>query len=328
MSPSSTTVGDARPSFQNGGRAQSFAKRLRAGDEIAYTLTFLCAFAVILVTGLLVFELYGHSALTRQKFGWSFLVTSTWDPVQGQFGALPFIYGTAATSTLAMIISIPLGVGAAIFLAELAPPGISSGLTFLIELLAAVPSVIIGLLGVFVMIPILRTIEPGLRAVLGWTHLFDGPFYGVSIFAAGVVLSIMILPFIISISREVILAVPNDQREGALALGATRWESTWDVVVPFARKGIAGSIFLALARSLGETMAVTMVVGNDPKIGHSLFAPGYSIAAVIANEFTEATGDLYQSALIELGLVLFGVTIVINAAARLLVLTTTKKGMS
>lgn len=327
MSAPSTTAASAR-FLPSGGRVRSFIRRLRAGDEIAYGVTFLCAFAVIAITALLVFELYRSSALTRHKFGWPFLVTSTWDPVTGQFGALPFIYGTAVTSALAMIIGIPLGVGAAIFLAELAPPRLSSALTFLIELLAAVPSVIIGLLGVFVMIPALRTVEPELRAVLGWTHLFEGPFYGVSIFSAGVVLAIMILPFIISISREVILAVPNDQREGALALGATRWETTWNVVVPFARKGIAGSIFLALARSLGETMAVTMVVGNDPKIASSLFAPGYSIAAVIANEFTEATGDLYQSALIELGLVLFGVTIVINAAARLLVATTGRRAMS
>jgi phosphate transport system permease protein len=227
-----------------------------------------------------------------------------------------------------MIIGIPLGVGAAIFLAELAPPRISAALTFLIELLAAVPSVIIGLLGVFVAIPILRQIEPAIQSVLGWSPLFSGPFYGVSLFTAGVVLAIMILPFIISISREVILGVPLDQREGALALGATRWETTWDVVVPYARKGIAGSIFLALARAMGETMAVTMVIGNDPKIAHSLLAPGYSIAAVIANEFTEATGDLYKGALIELALVLFGVTIIINGAARLLVVGTQGKGTS
>jgi phosphate transport system permease protein len=182
------------------------------------------------------------------------------------------------------------------------------------------------LLGVFVLIPILRTVEPSIRAVLGWTPLFQGPFYGVSVFSAGVVLAIMIVPFIISISREIILSVPGDQREAALALGATRWETTWDVVVPYARKGIMGSIFLALARALGETMAVTMVIGNDPKIKASLFAPGYSIAAVIANEFTEATGDLYTGALIELGLVLFGLTILINAVARLLVVSTTSQG--
>ncbi len=310
------------------GRARSLGQRLRNGDEIAYTITFLCAFAVIAITALLVFELYRNSEPSRLKFGWSFLWTKTWDPVAGQFGALPFIYGTVVTSALAMIIAIPLGVGAAMFLAELAPPGISSALTFLIELLAAVPSVIIGFLGFFVLLPALLRAEPYIRSVLGWTPLFSGPFYGVSLFSAGVVLSVMIVPFIIAISREVILSVPSDQREGALALGATRWETTWDVVVPFARKGIVGSIFLALARSLGETMAVTMVVGNDPKISASLFAPGYSIAAVIANEFAEATGDLYQGALIELGLVLFALTIIINGAARILVASTTKKGTS
>ena len=307
-----TSAGPARP-------ARSFVRRLRSGDEIAYLITFAAAGAILLVTALLVFELYVNSSLSRSMFGWSFLVTQTWDPVAGKFGALPFIYGTLVTSALALFIGIPLGVGAAIFLAELAPPAISDALTFLIELLAAVPSVIYGLLGIFVLVPILRTVEPAIRAVLGWTPLFRGPFYGVSLFSAGVVLAVMIIPFIISISREVILAVPGDQREAALALGATRWESTWDVVVPYARKGIAGSIFLALARSLGETMAVTMVIGNDPKIKASLFAPGYSIAAVIANEFTEATGQLYTNALIELGLVLFGLTIVINAMARILV---------
>jgi phosphate transport system permease protein len=310
-STSVTSAGPARP-------AQNFWGRLRGGDEIAYLITFIAAASILLVTTLLVFELYVNSHLSRAKFGWSFLTTSTWDPVADQFGALPFIYGTAVTSFLALLIGIPLGVGAAIFLAELSPPKISDALTFLIELLAAVPSVIYGLLGIFVLVPILRLVEPYLRAVLGWTPLFSGPFYGVSLFSAGVVLSVMIIPFIISISREVILAVPGDQREGALALGATSWETVWDVVVPYAKKGIIGSIFLALARSLGETMAVTMVIGNDPKIKASLFAPGYSIAAVIANEFTEATGKLYTSALIELGLVLFALTIVINGLARLM----------
>jgi len=322
MSASTTTGFSARPPR----RALAFWTRLRRGDEVAYTLTLTCALSILAITALLVFELYTNSAETRHKFGWSFLSTSVWDPVAGEFGALPFIYGTVVTSALALLIGIPLGVGAAIFLAELAPAKISNALTFLIELLAAVPSVIYGLLGIFVLVPMLRAAEPAIRGVLGWTPLFSGPFYGVSLFSAGVVLTVMIIPFIISISREVILAVPNEQREGALALGATRWETTWDVVIPYARKGIMGSIFLALARSLGETMAVTMVVGNDPKIHASLFAPGYSIAAVIANEFTEATGSLYQSALIELGLVLFGLTMVINGMARLLVLSTTKKG--
>jgi len=324
MSASPTTI-DAGPPASSGG-ASTFWKRLRAGDEVSIAITFLCAFTVVLVTGLLVYELWGKSAISRHAFGWNFLFTSTWDPVAGQFGSLPFVYGTLVTTALAMIIGIPLGVGAAIFLAELAPPGLSSALSFLIELLAAVPSVIIGLLGIFIMVPILQQVVPHIQEALSFIPFIQGPFYGVSLFTAGVVLAIMILPFIISISREVILSVPNDQREGALALGATRWETTWNVVVPYARNGIAGSIFLALARAMGETMAVTMVVGNDPKIPHSLMAPGYSIAAVIANEFAEAPGDLYQGALIELGLVLFGVTILVNGAARLLVMSTEKKG--
>lgn len=321
MAASSTTALNARPS----GRASAFLQRLRSGDDIAYVITLTCALTILALTALLVFELYKNSALPRHQFGWSFLVTSSWDPVAGEFGALPFIYGTVVTSALALFMGIPLGVGAAIFLAELAPTRISNALTFLIELLAAVPSVIFGLLGIFVLVPALIALEPAIRAVLGWTPLFSGPFYGVSMFSAGVVLTVMIIPFIISISREVIRAVPTEQREGALALGATKWETTWDVVIPFARTGIMGSIFLALARSLGETMAVTMVIGNEPAIHTSLFAPGYSIAAVVANEFAEATGDLYLGSLIELGLVLFGLTIIINGLARVLVLSTTKR---
>jgi phosphate transport system permease protein len=324
MAASSTTAFNARPS----GRASAFWRRLRSGDDLAYVITLTCALTILAITVLLVFELYTNSTLPRHKFGWSFLTTSVWDPVAEQFGALPFIYGTVVTSALALFMGIPLGVGAAIFLAELAPAKVSNSLTFLIELLAAVPSVIFGLLGIFVLVPMLIAAEPAIRAVLGWTPLFSGPFYGVSMLSAGVVLAVMIIPFIISISREVILAVPTEQREGALALGATRWETTWDVVVPFARKGIMGSIFLALARSLGETMAVTMVIGNDPTIHASLFAPGYSIAAIIANEFAEAPGELYRGALIELGLVLFGLTIIINGLARVLVLSTTRKGTS
>ena len=322
MSASAPTAFEARPS----GRASAFWQRLRSGDDIAYVITLTCALTILAVTALLIFELFRNSALPRGKFGWSFLTGTTWDPVVGQYGALPFIYGTVVTSALALLMGIPLGVGAAIFLAELAPTRISNGLTFLIELLAAVPSVIFGLLGIFVLVPALVTLEPAIRAVLGWTPLFSGPFYGVSMFSAGVVLTIMIIPFIISISREVILAVPTEQREGALALGATKWETTWNVVLPFAKKGIMGSIFLALARSLGETMAVTMVIGNEPKIHSSLFAPGYSIAAVIANNFAEASDALEKGALIELGLVLFGLTIIINGFARVLVLSTTRKG--
>ena len=301
------------------------ARREGRGDDVARLAVTVAAGIILLVTVLLVYELWINSQLSREKFGWHFLVTRTWDANAGQFGALPFLYGTLVTSLLALVIAVPLGVGAAIFLSELAPPKISDGLTFLIELLAAVPSVIYGLLGVFVMMPLIKSyLGPSLRATLGWTPLFQGPFYGVSMLAAGIVLAVMILPFIVSVSRQVLLAVPADQREGALALGATNWETTWKVVVPFAQRGIYGSVFLALARALGETMAVTMVIGNVPQIKASLLAPGYSIAAVIANEFTEATGDLYLNALIELGLVLFALTIVINGLARLLVAGTSR----
>ena len=311
------------------GRARQFLKRLRHGDEVAHLITLLAAASIIVVTVMLVYQLFINSALPREKFGFGFFLGRTWDPVSGDFGALPFIFGTLVSSALALIVAVPLGVGAAIFLSELAPPGISNYLTFVIELLAAVPSVIYGLLGIFILVPILRKpVMPFLKHTLGFLPLFKGPIYGVSMLAGGLILAIMIVPFIISVSREVLLAVPVEQREAALGLGSTKWESTWQVVVPFAKVGIMASIFLALARALGETMAVTMVIGNDPKISASLFAPGYSIAAVIANEFTEATGDLYLQSLIELGLVLFLLTILINGLARLVILATTQKGTS
>ena len=281
----------------------------------------------MLITVGLVIELWIGSALPRQKFGLSFFVTRVWDPIVEQFGALPFIYGTLVTAGVALLLAVPLGIGAAIFLAELAPPKLSDPLQFFIDLLAAVPSVIYGVLGVFIVIPVMRQwIAPMLKTTLGFLPLFQGPAYGVGFLTAGIVLTIMIIPYIISVSREVLMSVPRDQREAALALGSTRWESTWKVVVPFARTGILGSIFLALARALGETMAVTMVIGNTPTISSSLLSPGYSIAAVIANEFTEATGDMYLSALIELGLVLFLLTFILNGLARLLILFTTQRG--
>jgi phosphate transport system permease protein len=307
--------------------SRSFLAKLRDGDEIARLVTLLFATTVVLITAALVWELWVNSALPRQKFGFHFFVTSVWDPIMDQFGALPFIYGTMVTSAVALFIAVPLGIGAAIFLAELAPPRISDTLQFFIDLLAAVPSVIYGLLGVFIVVPLMRTvIYPALNKPFGYLPIFKGPSYGVGFMTAGIVLAIMVIPYIISVSREVLLSVPRDQREAALALGSTRWESTWKVVVPFAKTGIMGSIFLALARALGETMAVTMVIGNTPKIAASLFAPGYSIAAVIANEFTEATGDLYLQSLIALGLVLFLLTFIINGLARLLIVVTTQKG--
>ena len=308
-------------------QARSFVKRLQNGDEIAHLITLIFAASVFLVTVFLVYELWLHSSSSRAKFGWGFLFSRTWDPVAEKFGALPFIYGTVLTSFLALLIAVPLGVGAAIFLSELAPPRVSNILTFLVELLAAVPSVIFGLLAIFTLVPLLRRyVEPFLKNTLGFLPLFQGPAYGVGYLAAGLILAIMAFPFIISISREALLAVPREQREAALAVGATRWESTWKVVVPYARLGIIGSVFLALARALGETMAVTMVIGNDTAMHASLLAPGYTIAAIIANEFTEATGDVYLAALVELGLVLFVLTMIINATARLLIIATTTKG--
>jgi phosphate transport system permease protein len=309
------------------GRVGSFLHRLQTGDQIAHLITLVFAASIFLVTVLLFFELWRNSALPRRQFGWHFLITRTWDPVFENFGALPFVFGTLVTSAVSLLLALPLGVGAAIFLAELAPPRISDALTFVVELLAAVPSVILGLLAIFTLVPFLREYgEPFLKDTLGSLPLFQGPIYGIGVLAASLILTIMIVPFIITISREVLLAVPVEQREAALSLGATKWESTWRVVVPYARAGITGSVFLALARALGETMAVTMVIGNDPRISASLFAPGYTIAAVIANEFTEATGNLYLQSLIELGLVLFIVTIIINGLARLLILVTTRRG--
>ena len=306
---------------------RALIQKLRSGDEIARIVTLIFALVVVLLTALLVYQLWINSAQSRHRFGFSFFWSTTLDPVANQFGALTFVYGTLVTSALGLLIAVPLGLGAAIFLAELAPRRLSDNLTFLIDLLAAVPSVIYGLLGVFILVPLMRTeIQPTLKRAFGFTPFFRGPAYGIGFLTAGFVLAVMIVPFIISVSREVLLAVPNDQREAALALGATRWEATWKAVVPYARTGIMGSIFLALARALGETMAVTMVIGNNPTISSSLFSPGYSIAAVLANEFSEATGNLYLSALIELGLVLFLLTFILNGLARLLIILTTGRG--
>ncbi|MDQ2712642.1 MAG: phosphate ABC transporter permease subunit PstC [Acidobacteriota bacterium] len=321
---SSTYIADAlrRPA------GRTFLDRLRGGDELAYSITLAAATTIFLIVALIVGVLWANSQPTIKTFGWDFLATSVWDPNNGKFGALPFIYGTCVTSFLALLIAVPLGVASSIFLAEMAPPNLSNVLTFMIELLAAVPSVIYGLLGIFILVPFIRDyLVPVLSKTLGFLPIFQGDFYGVSFLSAGLVLSVMVVPFIVSVSREVLLAVPVEQREAALALGATKWESTWQIVLPTASTGILGSVFLALARALGETMAVTMVIGNTPKIAASLFSPGYSIAAVIANEFAEASGSLYVSSLIFLGLVLFGLTIVINAVARIFILLTSQRGV-
>jgi phosphate transport system permease protein len=322
VATSTTTVPNAGPT--SGSR--SFISRLKDGDEIARIVTFLFAASVVLITLVIVLQLWHDSSLSRAKFGWKFFVKQVWDPTNDDFGALTFVYGTLVTSGIGLLIAVPLGLGAAIFLAELAPQKISDTLQFFIDLLAAVPSVIYGLLGIFIVVPLMRVyVQPALKSTLGFLPLFKGPPFGVGFLTAGIVLAIMVIPYIISVSREVLLSVPRDQREAALALGSTRWESTWKVVVPFARSGIMGSIFLALARALGETMAVTMVVGNTPTISASLLSPGYSIAAVIANDLPEASG-VYLQALIELGLVLFAFTFILNGLARLLLVLTTQKG--
>ncbi len=297
------------------------------GDELARAFTFLFAALIIALTLLVVWQLWLGSTPTREKFGFNFLTSQLWNPVTDEFGALPFIYGTVLTSLLALLISVPLGVGAAIYLSELALPKLSNSLTFLVELLAAVPSVIFGLLAIFTLVPLMRDyVQPGLKQAFGFSPLFTGPAFGVGYLTAGIILAVMTFPFIISVSREALMAVPREQREAALALGATKWESTWQIVVPFARLGIMGSVFLGLARALGETMAVTMVIGNDPKIHASLISPGYTIAAVVANEFTEASGQMHASALVELGLVLFALTMVINGLAQVMIVLTTGKG--
>ncbi|HET7341149.1 MAG TPA: phosphate ABC transporter permease subunit PstC [Methylomirabilota bacterium] len=274
---------------------------------------------LLLVLGLAAEMVFGALPALR-VFGWRFLVTSVWDPVAEHFGAVPFVYGTLLSSLLALLIAVPLGVGAAIYLAELAPGWVRPPVTFLVELVAAVPSVVYGLWGIFVLAPLLRTwVQPALGKTLGFLPLFQGPPYGVGMLAAGIILAIMVVPFITAVTREVLLAVPNAQREAALALGATRWETTRLAVLRYGRSGIIGAVLLGLGRALGETMAVTMVIGNRPEVSLSLFAPGYTMASVIANEFTEATSDLYLAALVEIGLLLFVVTIAVNAVARLLV---------
>ena len=300
-------------------RAGALSRR-RSGDRLFEGVLRSAVWTLIALTAGLVVSLAWKSWPAIHAFGWRFLVTSTWDPVTGSFGALPFIYGTLVSSALALLIAVPLSLGAAIYLAELAPSAIRPPIAFLIEMLAAVPSVVYGLWAIFVLVPWLRDwVEPPLGRWFGFLPFFQGPPYGVGMLAAGLILSIMIVPYITSVSREVLLAVPNTQREAALGIGATRWETIRMAVLRYGRSGLIGAILLGLGRALGETMAVTMVIGNRPEVAASLFAPSYTMASVLANEFTEATSDLYVSALVEIGLLLLGVTIVVNGLARLLV---------
>jgi phosphate transport system permease protein len=297
-----------------------FRDRVSLGDRIFKGLLTLAILAIPTLLLFLLAELIRGSELALGKFGWHFITDSVWDPVAEQFGAFPLIFGTLLSSALALLIAVPLSLGVAIYLTEFSPKVIRTPVAFLIQLLAAIPSVVYGLWGVFVLMPLLRkSFFPFLRDALGFLPFFKGPIYGPSMLAASIILAIMIMPFVMSVAREVLLAVPSSQREAALALGATRWEAVTSAVIPYARSGIIGAIVLGLGRALGETMAVTMLIGNRHEIAASLFAPGYTMAAVIANEFSEAATDLHFSALTSVALLLFVVTVLVNAGARFLI---------
>jgi phosphate transport system permease protein len=298
------------------------------GDRAFRWLTLCMALSIFVLIALIGLELANGSKLSLQKFGWHFLVSSSWDPVNEVFGALPFIFGTLVSSAIALVIAVPISIATAVYLTELAPLWLRQPLTIFIELLAAVPSVILGLWGIFVMIPWLKgNLFLWLQSCFGFLPFFKGPIYGPCMLAAGIILAIMIIPIITSVSREILRSVPGLQREAAYALGATRWEVTRIAVLSYAKKGLFGAVILGLGRALGETMAVTMVIGNSPKMSLSLLAPGDTLASKIANEFNEATGNLYPSALFELGFVLVGVTVLVNIFAQLLLKTFAGSGV-
>jgi phosphate transport system permease protein len=326
-------VGDAPPSPEGSAAKEPSAIRLflnrrgsgKIADRSFAGLMLTCALSIFVIVLFIAVILVVRSKLSLAKFGLGFFAGMTWDPNGGTFGAFPFIFGTLATSFLALLLAVPLALGVAIFLTELSPRFLRGPISFLTELLAAIPSVVYGLWAVFVLVPLMRdNLGPLLYQYFGWSHLFDGNNFGVGLLTASIILAIMILPIISSITRDIMLAVPNSQREAVLALGATRWEMISIGVLRNARIGIVGAVILGLGRALGETMAVTMVIGNSTDLPKSLFAPSYTLASVIANEFAEASGDLYLSSLIEIGLALFLVTIVVNAVARLLVWAVTR----
>jgi phosphate transport system permease protein len=295
---------------------------IQFGDRLFKWLTLLMALMVFVLIALIGYELAVNSRPSIHKFGWHFLVSSDWDPTNDNYGALPFILGTLVSSFIALLIAVPISVATAVYLTELAPLWLRQPLIMFIELLAAIPSVILGLWGLFVMVPWLHLhIFPWLRSALGFLPFFHGADYGPCMLAAGIILSIMIVPIITSVSREILRSVPSLQREAAYALGATHWEVTRIAVLSYAKKGIFGAVILGLGRALGETMAVTMVIGNLPQFVPSLFQPGSTLASWIANQFTEAISDLFYSSLFELGLVLLGVTVIVNIIAQLLLKT-------
>jgi phosphate transport system permease protein len=290
------------------------------GDWLFRSVIWLCGLALLALAAYLVWVLIDHSRPAFSEFGLGFLTSKTWNPVTNVFGALPAIYGTLATALIALLLAVPISQGAALFLAELAPSWLRTPASYLIETLAAIPSVIFGLWALFVMVPIIRDpVELFLGDHFSWIPLFDGPPFGVGILSAGIILSIMILPIVTSVSRDIFLAVPNSQREAMLALGATRWEVISRAVIPYARSGVLGAVILGLGRALGETMAVTMVIGNSFKIGHSVFDPAHTIASGIASQFPEASEGVFIASLIYLALILFVISLLINIAARVLV---------
>ncbi|NWG10037.1 MAG: phosphate ABC transporter permease subunit PstC [Nitrososphaerales archaeon] len=302
------------------------ARKSLIGDSVFKNLTAIFALSVLVLALAIFYELYSRSQLSINEFGLDFLTGVEWDPVDQIFGALPFIYGTVTSSIIALIIAVPISLGIATYLSELAPKRLRSPLSFMVELLAAVPSVVYGLWGLFVMVPWIRDVlQPFLESTLGFLPFFQGPKFGIGMLSGGVILAIMIIPTISAVSREVMLAVPDTQREAAFALGATRWETIKTAVLRYAATGIFGAIMLGLGRALGETMAVIMVIGNRPQISLSFFEPAYTMSGVIASEYIEATQDLYLSSLIEIGLLLFIVTLMMNIIARLLVWRTMRK---
>ncbi len=301
-------------------RHKEAAARPRVGDRIFSKVTLFFALLIVLILAGLLIALNIDAWPAVQKFGLSFLTSVSWDPVREEFGALPAVYGTLLSSLIGLIIAVPVSIGSAVFLSELAPEWLCRPCSFLIEMLAAIPSVIIGLWGLFVMVPFIRNpIEKWLGSSLGFLPFFQGPPFGVGFLSAGIILAIMVIPIITAVSRDVMRAVPITQREAMLALGATRWEMITRAVLPYCRSGLIGAVILGLGRALGETMAVTMVIGNSYNLTPSLFSPGVTIASKVASEFSEASGDLYIGSLIELALVLFGITLLVNIIARLLV---------
>ncbi|SRR5581483_1621050 len=319
VNPIDTRLTAARGARATGPLARALAPAVGLQDALFHGAASVMGLLIVVLAALLVATMLERGIDAFSAFGPTFVVTSTWNPVVGEFGVLPAIYGTIVSSMLSLVIAVPVGIGAAIFIVELVPRWVAEPVSFIIEMLAAIPSVIIGLWGLYVVVPIVRQIEAFVGPRLSFIPLFTGPAYGIGLLAASLVLAIMVLPILTAVTRDVLRAVPSSQREGMLALGATRWETITRVVLPFGRQGIAGAIILALGRALGETLAVSMVIGNQFKISGSLFAPATTLSSLIATQFREADNPLYVSALIAAGFVLFCTTIVVNVIARLLV---------